>query len=379
MRYSIIIGAQSTGLYLAAFGSAFYLVKVSAVSPVYPIIALSIAALHMGRSTRGNVGAFLSLSFLSIFVLASQFVVGESSAVGNFFFGSFLFLSMMAVANSVSWDVIRRASYIFCWFVAITHGADSVYRVINPIYLPPDVLDVWEARGTLFYQYKFNSIMYGTSNTTAVVALIAYAISSFLSPRFKSNGVLKLVLIAIIFSTFSRAAYLAFIFFNIYYFAPGWLKTFVIGSALSFVGYILVFYGSSGFGYDDLSFASKFEIISRTLSFFDSAKYSFFEFVFGIGFGRSPEFIGINTHNLLLTYALEGGLLGMAFLCNLGFVVVSRGKFGRSMFLMYLVFGLSYFPYAGTPFTFFGLGLAYIFDQVKASRCNPTVQPVALG
>lgn len=366
---SMKLNPFSTGLYLAAFSSAFYLVKVLPLSPVYPLIAIAIIFLMAGGRVSSRIadGFFIAI-FLTFCVSAIQVVFGKYSVVVNFFLGTLLLLAMVKASGDFSYHTSKKAGNIFCWFVAVTHGVDSAYRIFNPEYISPERLSAWEAQGISFYQYKFNSLMYESSNTTAVAVLIAYLIALFVSPRFRDDWLLKVLLIVILASTFSRAAYAAFVFVNIYYFSSKRIRSLAILLAVIYIIFQIFMLDEMLVGLNDRSLQTKFDLIFRVFNFYDSGGSSLMDLLFGVGFGRAPEVIGRAAHNLILTFILEGGLLGTVFLFGLSGVFISGGKHGRTMLLMYFLIGMSYFPYAGTPFTYFGLGIAYIYDRLAENK-----------
>ena len=240
--------------------------------------------------------------------------------------------------------------------------ADAVYRFINSK-VSSEVMANLERHDSVFYIFKLNSMMFHDSNGVGNLLVPLYFFTLYLESKFDENlFVIKLLLFVLCISTFSRAAILAIVVFQVLYSLKKKmrkLKTLIlllIPIIAGIAGILsLKFYD---FYQNDLSFQSKLEIIFDTIEVVN--KSSFLENTIGIGLENSPNVIGRSAHNILVTYLLETGLVGLFLLINLWVIIYFKSK-GKLFYIMfaYLLCGMSF---AGIAKTF----LYAIFAVVNA-------------
>ena len=305
------------------------------------------------------------LFYLAYFAVA-QILISEVSAYINLilgllmavsFYGAFKRLDLMRQLQVIQFSMLFAASLLI---------VDSGYRLLNPG-LPLNANaseEVLLDRGDWFYLYKFGTIMFQDSNTTALIALCYYYV--VVSARAHAIGrlrssffVLQIVFASLIVFSFSRAAIAALVVsellrvkFNKY------LKFFVfLLSSLLFV-----YYYDFSWLFQDLSLGTKFDIIAKAQSAF--SELSFFESLFGVGFGVSLDRFGFFAHNIYVEYLIGSGVLGLLVFLFVFFRIFAM----TSMCNRYLIFSIaivsmSYFLYAGTPFLFVSIAAIHLLNR----------------
>jgi hypothetical protein len=191
-------------------------------------------------------------------------------------------------------------SKYFVFALLTLYGFEAIYRISNPIMTEAMLRSSNEA--LLFYQYKFNSIMFTDSNFVALSLLSFYCIID----EFLSSGKFKITVKTIIFVllilTFSRAAYISF---GLYFFLKNArLKYKIILLALlaSATVFLIPLILSDG------SYLSKLKIIDLYISYVSATDT--LGFLIGAGIGRSYDVLGIGSHNLFVLLNIEYGFIG---------------------------------------------------------------------
>ncbi|GAA3535759.1 hypothetical protein GCM10022394_14230 [Zobellella aerophila] len=75
---------------------------------------------------------------------------------------------------------------------------------------------------------------------------------------------------------------------------------------------------------NDVSFSSKFHIIELTFDYIERS--SWFEFFFGVGLGNAVNAIGIGSHNILITFLIETGVVGFVFFVSINVFLMFKLK-----------------------------------------------------
>ncbi|MFS1510725.1 MULTISPECIES: hypothetical protein [unclassified Vibrio] len=282
-------------------------------------------------------------------MLVTQFYKSEMAPLINLFLSLQMIGIVFAIEGRLDKQFILKISLMYCWLCIILLGADSVYRILNPISPSLETLAAFESRGTTFYIYKFNTLMFGSSNTTALAALGAFFLLLFISDTNEKKQYLPLILLlVIIYFTFSRAAILAVLVGLLLLYDLKLSK--LIVSLLLFFGWNILFYIKNYS--DDLSLLTKVQILERIYDFYSNQ--ATLEHIFtGVGLNESPKYIQINAHNVFMTYIFELGLIGLiALLFWIGNLMYKSKQWCAYVIIPILFSGLSYFIYAGSPFIF---------------------------
>lgn len=350
-----------TSLVLSAI---LYFVKLTPLSPIY-VVYVSSLIIYFGLIARISSKHFTTsiiYFYLSVLILITQFYKSEMAPLINLFLSFQMLGVIFAIEGRIERQFILKISLIYCWLCIILLGADSIYRLLNPISPTLETLAAFESRGTMFYIYKFNTLMFGSSNTTALAALSAFFLLLFISDTCGKKRYFPLfLLLLIIFFTFSRAAIVAvlvgvLLLYNLK------ISKLIIAMAL-FFGWNLLLY-IKNFS-DDISLLTKVEILERVYNFYNN-ELTIEYFFSGVGLNRSPEYIQINAHNVFMTYSFELGFLGILTLLYWNFNLMYKSKqWCAYIIIPVLTSGLSYFMYAGSPFIFVPMVLLTLLANEK--------------
>ncbi|MHA8078933.1 hypothetical protein [Aquirufa antheringensis] len=239
---------------------------------------------------------------------------------------------------------------------------DSIFRITHPGHPNKEVINLlFYSEKEWFYLYKFNSLMFADSNTTALILLIMFFSVSSISKINKTYNYFyfKIFIITLILLTFSRSAYIALL---IGYFSVNfkYIYSKKLFKNILFLLLFFSFYYVSNFILNDKSFNSKIYIVNLLIQKFKGLDIH--DFIFGIGAGKAEYFLKISPHIFTITYLLETGILGLLLI--LYFFKVYSSSYSNTIILPVLIVGISYFLYLGAPFLFVPLAIvANVYDH----------------
>ena len=342
---------------LLIYGMGLYSVKLF-LSPIYIIYGLAILCFVCHYIMGGNI-EFRVDSMLAFFGLLYVSLVSHEieGAFINLSLGLLGYIILTFTLWKIDGNYLYKNVIKASWLIAVILIFDAGYRFVNPMVPTLDELNFYESNNSIFYLYKFNSLMFADSNTAGLLGMqVFFLVLGFSHFYDRRNKFLLSILSLTVLLSLSRAAILAtilsfiFIFFvrNKYFYR--WMPLLIVGGGLV-VGGIYIYF------FDDPSNQERFDIFANAkIYIFESAGLA--DFLFGIGLGKSVEVIGQAAHNILLTYILELGVVG-AFVFFVFFGYISF--FGKEAF-KYVIFpafivGMSYYMYAGAPFLFIPVAL----------------------
>lgn len=350
--------------------STAYLAKVTSFSPVYFIYILSIiiSVFYFFKYPRFVLKTDVCIVFLlAVYMLITQLSGFKTGEFINIFISLFSYISIRIMSKRLDLDFVLSV-FLFVFKVnVIVLGLDSMYRILNPTAPTIEHENILkDSEDLYFYLYKFNTLMFADSNTTALIALIFLTTLLVLKVKsidFNFSYVWFFLMVVILISTLSRAAIFAFFLFLLFYYIRKfnlYITIAICFVSLFILSFLFFLYGD--FILADGSFKSKVKIIS---DFFDL----FFEksnlvILFGMGFDKYNELLGYSTHLLFLNILASTGLVG--FLIYLTFFLYYSIRFSFVFFIPVLLVGLSYFLYVGSPFLF--TPLAFIASITELTR-----------
>lgn len=327
--------------------SGVYLTKTG-VSPIYGTTMLGLGALAawllaargaapLSMWTQSFFTLLLAVPF-SIYHLALQSNVGN---IVNFILGPILatLIPMSGRGLSRKQLVAIARAFVLATFAVAT--IECAYRLTHPdlSFLQDASEHREDIEDIAFYAYKFNSLMYIDSNFVGLQLAVLFAFLFGLSrqkvhiPRSWFAYTLLLTVL-----TLSRASIFACVFLM----CAAAYSRFAKGPVLKFLVAMAVMAGALGAYYviqDDASFATKFDILHRFVTYFGRAGLP--EVLFGVGVGHAVSVIGIGAHNLAVTYTLEVGLLLAVLVLGYWLYVAAVFPAIGYMVLVWLVNGFS--------------------------------------
>lgn len=316
-----VLISNKTALIFISTSCFLYTSKIM-ISPIYIFFSVFIALL------------FIYISFSEQFHVDGNFIFG----VAGFFysllifnnvtdFGTFanlimcmlLFLSFPVLFNRTVMNndylLLILVGLVFCLYVF-----ESIYRISHPEINEAMLANADES--LLFYQYKFNSIMFFDSNFVGLSLISFIAFIDIVYTNTKLKFFLVSLAVVLLILTLSRAAYIAIAF----YFP---LKYFRLKIKIAAVVFILIIglYFFNGI-LSDGSFLSKLKILDYFFDYLRSV--DLLAFLFGSGIGSSLDVLGIGSHNLFVLMIVEYGFV--FFVWFLFFVVYNIIKTSMSSF-----------------------------------------------
>lgn len=347
-------------LYILSVTITFYLSKLTAFSPIYLIyiITLFFGFYILKNNKYYKVsGDILILLILLIYLLVFHNFFLLSGSFINLFLSILSYILVRQFGSSLDSNDFLKIIKNMIFISVFTLFIDSVYRLLNPTYPDIELYDkIEQSEDKWFYIYKYNSIMFTDSNTTALVVIILFfLILSLSKDKFTYNFTkVKLILILLLILTLSRAAILTFLISLLiyYYLKQNNIFKKILFLFFPFISLILIIINFNYF-LKDGSFKAKiyiYDIIVDKIS-----KMSLYEIFFGVGVGEAQNFLKIHTHLLYFTYFIETGIIGL-FLINLFFIYYFI-RYNKIIIISVFLLGLSYFMYLGSPFLFVPLAL----------------------
>jgi hypothetical protein len=276
---------------------------------------------------------------------------------------------MVTIAYGHNLTRAQRKTLIdkFYIFSLILLTIEATWRMTHPdlSQLQPGLLSI--------YQYKMRGLMYADSNVVGFHLLMMF---SFLYYEEKVHGVKreysKIVIVILLFFSFSRAAWIAAFI--------GWLYVRFLGDKkmLFYLINALVLAAVLTLIYDvylkpkiqeDLSFQSKLDIVQVVLRYFERADPS--ELVFGIGFSNSLNTLGIYAHNFFMVYLIESGGIGLFLILLLFFQFIATTNKKALFLLIPFLISSSSNTVTFIPYFYVMMGLMYL-DQREAKPIEPS-------
>lgn len=222
-----------------------------------------------------------------------------------------------------------------------------------------------------FYRYKFNSIMYEDSNYVGIFIICLFFYSIYLS-KYKDEKYIwqKIVLFLLCIVTVSRAAIIATlgmiitlkVFDILYNIAKRLTKkqkiTIIIITSLIII--ILCLLGVD-FLLRDGSFRSKFYIAELAIKHLKNSSVN--QILFGVGFGKTYNYIGIGAHNIVIAYALESGIIGLIFFIMFTIMIAIKTN-GKSLIITipFFIAGMSLAGFT-LPFLYIIYAMIYTLEM----------------
>jgi hypothetical protein len=206
-------------------------------------------------------------------------------------------------------------------------------------FLTPDV----RAGDEFFYAYKYNSYMYGDSNFTALALLALFWLIDNIFLKSFRKFIYLLIVLFLILMTFSRAAYMAILF----YFLLKKIKSKKILISLLTLSALGIYFVFDVVEFTDASLVTKFEIFNAVAAY--NSNSGIFTILFGTGLEKFVELEGSKWtgHSIIFFVFVSFGLIN-----SLLFFLILSNRFKKEYWTLYtsqLVASLSlltyYFPY----------------------------------
>ena len=342
--------------YLVIVFCGFYL-KITDFNPLYISFILSFAIfiyLFLSRRIKITIPKVLYLGLLYIlYILVISTIRGFTSSVFNVLISVTYFIFTYVILSNDTPDKI--VFYIKC-LLKVSIALLLIEAIARFLLASP------EAHG--IYMFKFNSIMYQDSNYVAIFIMSLYFLAFYLNEKkYVKLTKYLIVLLILLIATFSRATILTTVFFSILFTSKISRKhklfIFLFGGI---VGAIIV---AKILG--DESNEMRFYIINRAVDFYFNES-SLLDKLFGIGFGRSQEYISFGPHLFIVMNLLESGIVGFIILIILWIKILLDSSFAcKYIMFPFLISGFAMSPHL---ITYLYCGFAMIILLEKNNKIN---------
>lgn len=297
---------------------------------------------------------YMSISFI--------FIRGDIGTTFNSIISVFMYFIGIQYLSRKNEKFILKTSKDFINISIILLITECIIRMMNP-----------RLDKTSIYRYKFNSIMYEDSNYVGIFIICLFFYTIYLS-RYKKEDYTKqrIILFVLCCLTMSRAAILSTlvtligikildIFNKITEKYTKKQKT----QMICIISIIFIVIGILGISIllKDGSFRSKFYIIEHAIKHLKDSSLT--QFLFGVGFGKTYDYIGIGAHNILVAYILESGLIGLILFMIFNIMIAIQTK-GKALIVMipFLTAGMSLAGFT-LPFLYIIYSMIYTLENEK--------------
>lgn len=332
--------------------SVVYLLKIP-YSPAYIgqffcIILLLYKLFYIDRKLSVPLDAILSLFIILPICTTFLTATNEPGVFINALF-TFLIYFLIRSCNFDKEDTIKISKYLV-YFIMIIVVFETIYRLSNPLYYGVASKD---SEDIFFYPFKRNSLMFLDSNYTAILILTSLQFFLFDLISVKKHKLSLIMLIILLFLTFSRASIITFLLLVVIKFFINnrnkvSIQVFTLLAPILFIVTWVVYGGNINF--NDGSFQSKFVIIDKVVYLLSNFEI---ENVFGLGMGGAKSILGIGAHNIFVLSIVEFGLFfSLVLLTFMLSIMISNFKYGLLFVSMFLVNGFSlgfFFPFVLIP------------------------------
>jgi len=338
-------------IFLILFASStYYLSGITSFSAIYFLFVFSACCIL-------TLAIFERLSFhfliiYNIYIFISIMLIQIPIAGIRRPFVSYLchlyFVFIYWSGNHLSFEKIIKASRKAIKYIIIFYLFELIFRINfqlnDAIYALKNL-----ANNNYFYNFKENSIIFMDSNHVAIVLLTIYFMLLYLIKQFNINllSYIIIVLLLILF-TYSRASIISTITFTIIFtfISPQKIEKnkiaiiIIILLMILSLNYIIIMFSK------DASLLSKIYIFEQIIKYTKTSDLK--RLIIGVGYGNSPEILGIGTHNLFFTYYVEGGIISLIEIVSLYIYLLYKYANIAYVLIPYIFAGLSFSPSAQT-------------------------------
>lgn len=331
------------------------------VDPVYVVFSLSMFLCLFCIVLRGKVFVDSTIRLIAGFVgylLITQLLIGgKISTTANVLMSLLYFaLTVFLTARLDTKDIISLSNkFIFASIVLLI--IECAWRLSHPDYLQEG-----------FRIYKIESLMYQDSNFVGVFIVVLFFFAYFLHTYGYNKQWLPLILLfCLAICTFSRASILTI---PLFYFIFRYLRHLSVKTVIPaiLIGGIII--GSvisyREFFFTEDSLSLKFMIVHRSRDFWCDSPLA--TKLIGVGFSNTYSNIGIGSHNIIVTYLMESGVIGIGLLLILWWMIALKTRF-KGLLIM-LPFGFNAMSLAGhgVPYLYCSLGLLYVMHRKATNK-----------
>lgn len=361
----------STNFLIGFFAIPFlslYTVKIG-TSPIYFFLILATVMCFIKFFFTKKM--YLSIDVIVLFLISIYaFLISSFEINGpnvSLFFGASVFYIVKSLKGKLHYAYFLKLVDLLFLISLILILLDTIFRFQSPIELE-SAIEHYRSQNTLFYIYKFNSIMFSDSNLTGIITLSLSCLSLFLRKHLKSKRYLIYTFLfsILLLLSFSRSAIFAFLIICCYIYYKNINSPYLRFAILSFIIISCISIFIPYFLHDE-SFLSKIYIYELFLNHFHQANIS--SIFFGLSLGGFGKTYGIEAHSIYATYICELGIIGaVAFFIFLKSVISKSGDVLVYSIFPILIPGLSYYPYAGIPMTFFSIAAILFLEDILVNE-----------
>ena len=174
------------GVAFVVLSTSFYTAKVF-ISPIYAICGIGIIICLTCIIMLGLIRYRLSTLIAAFLLLYTIAVSGNflNGALFNLVFGLSAYIILTSLPDKFPASLIVKLANQSVWAAIILITFDTAWRLTHPLIPDVEMLSAFEERNTIFYLYKYNSLMFSDSNTTALIVIQYFFLSMYLKRHHK--------------------------------------------------------------------------------------------------------------------------------------------------------------------------------------------------
>ncbi|HDZ9289755.1 hypothetical protein [Vibrio cholerae] len=289
------------------------------LSPIYFFLPLCIFILVIFILNRWAIkmdGNFIFGAFLIVYSIFIYPLVTDYGTYFNFVLSGIVILLLPSLLSSMTSIQYSVNVWVLLGIISL-YVVEAIYRILNPI-VYESMLEKQD-ESLMFYQYKYNSIMFLDSNFVAfsLISLLFIVDSFFHNEKLKRFFIITICILMM--STFSRAGCISLIVYLFVKHATRSQKIYLLILMAILASFVLPIILSDG------SYLSKLDIIDSFLIYFEQADVIML--LFGVGVGRAIDFLHIGAHNIFVLLNVEFGFIAFIWYCAFVFFNVYKSKY----------------------------------------------------
>jgi len=359
--------------------SGLFITKLP-LSPVYITFILSfyISILFLFISKKLNINSLaIFVIFYLFYVTLTQFLLGgDLNTVILIIFSLVTCLLALYIIPKLHSKYILKNSDIFINFSIFYLALESIWRLTHPVFYFN--IDDPTQEKNLFYVYKISSFMYQDSNFVGIFIVSLYFFALYMSKFTSKNYIWQRIgLLILAVATISRASIISIIFFQILFYSYYKIKNKLLYSITIIFFLVISVVVFEIFLSKDDSYESKFMIINLAIDYLEH--HGYIHLLFGVGFGNAKYTIGIGSHNILVTYILESGLIGFLFVSYLWFMFAKKSNYMTIIIVLpFLMNGMSLAGHA-IPYLYVIFTIILILERRKIGDFNQKTSHISVN
>jgi hypothetical protein len=218
---------------------------------------------------------------------------------------------------------------------------------------------------TTFYAYKLNSLMYPDSNFVGLFIVVLFFLACYVSQYDQDSWALKesaLFILALL--TLSRGTIATILIVYVLWRLRRCRVFYIVVVAMVAMGV----YAAIQIATLDQSFAVRFLVAQLYLEHLTTADWNLV--LFGVGFGRTADYIGIGGHNVFVTLLMESGVVGLFLMLGFWGYLVKFSRYAALIVLTPFLINSQTLMSHAAPYLYVSIAIVALLKRYHGASVN---------